>query len=400
MAKLRKSITKSKKKSPSISVKKLMDLGAPTGYRYVPSNEISGFFHLVPKNPKDVLSFSSKMVVPKEIDGFEVTQENLYDVMFITQKPIKFKSDEVRVGDKTGHVNGLLYKTPYVKAPEGKMLISPPETIKMSEPIVMAVGGEKIEFLIERIPYPSLEIQKFRSFSPEYIKFDLLVDTKENKMTFNYKLEYSKLKYIDDFLDKKNIIRALNLGDVKIEGLDSYNTKRGESTLEAIDYQINFLEKMAELQKILGVRFENVDVTGEEMVFAKKLYCSLVKNSFYSFGKPLRKSYKLQYKELNPEIIELLESRNPKLYMWREMTTKVLMGCEITVVEVKYSTKIVFDNLNEAERTLEYRFLDDGREMYKMYIPDEERSDELKIDRELENPNIIEIKNFDWDSKL
>lgn len=102
-----------------------MDLGAPTGYRYVPSNEISGFFHLVPKNPKDVLSFSSKMVVPKEIDGFEVTQENLYDVMFITQKPIKFKSDEVRVGDKTGHVNGLLYKTPYVKAPEGKMLISP-----------------------------------------------------------------------------------------------------------------------------------------------------------------------------------------------------------------------------------------------------------------------------------
>lgn len=113
----------------------------------------------------------------------------------------------------------------------------------------MAVGGEKIEFLIERIPYPSLEIQKFRSFSPEYIKFDLLVDTKENKMTFNYKLEYSKLKYIDDFLNKKNIIRALNLGDVKIEGLDSYNTKRGESTLEAIDYQINFLEKMAELQK-------------------------------------------------------------------------------------------------------------------------------------------------------
>lgn len=382
-----------------------MSLGAPTGYKYVPSSEIKGLFHLVPKNQEDVLTFSSKMVLPKEIDGFKVTQENLYDVMFITQKEIYLQSDEVKVGDKKGPANDLLFKTPYMETSKGGVMsILPPETIKMSEPIVMTIGGEKIEFLIERVPYPSLEIQKFRSFSPEYMKFDLLVNYKEHTMTFNYKFEYSKLKYVDDYLEKKNIIRALNLGDMEIEGLKnlelSYNTGGEESTLEAIDYQINFFEKMAELQKILGVRFENVDVTAEEMVLAKKLYCSLVKNSFYSFGKPLRESYKLQYEELNPEITELLASEQPKLYAWHKKSTKKLMGCEITVVESKYSTKVVFQNLNEEERTLEYRFVDDGREIYKMYILDEEGNEDLKIDKELQNPNIIGLKNFDWDFKL
>lgn len=404
MARLRKSITKSKKKSPSVSVKKLMNLGAPTGYEYVPNSEIDGLFHLVPKNQKNSLTFSTKINLPKEIDGFKVTQENLYDVMFITQKEIKFKNDEVKVGDKKGHANDLLFKTPYVKTSGGVMSLIPPKTIKMSKPIVMTIGGEEIKFLIERVPYPSLEVHKFRSFSPEYMKLDLLVDQKEHKMTFNYKFEYSKLKYLDDYLDKKNIIRALNLGEMKIKGLKdmelSYNTGGDDSTLEAIEYQINFFEKMAELQDVLGVKFENTDVTAEEMVLAKKLYCSLVKNSFYSLGIPLRESYKLQYEELNPEITELLTSKQPMLYAWHEENTRKLMGCEIAVIESKYSTKVVFQNLNEEERTLEYRFVDDGQEIYKIYILDEEANDELKIDKELQNPNIIELKNFDWDFKL
>lgn len=377
-----------------MSVRKLMDLDAPTGYKYFPMNESQDVFHLVPKDKKEPLTFTIKPKLPKKIDNFEVTPENFDEIMFITQKQFVFENNEVTVGDRTGKASELLFKHPYSVISEEKMFFLPEKTKPIDKPIVMLIGGEKVEFLIERIPYPSLKIQKFKSVVPGYISIEMVVYLEEQKTTFNYRLDYSQFEYIDEVLDKKNIILGLCRNDIKIEGVDEFEVSKNEdnSELKSAEYHLSFFERMLELQNVFGVRFKNIPLSPKDIFLAKKLYCSLVMNSFYSFGNILKSSYKLQYEVMNSQIKELLESDNPMLYVWREKNRETLMGCELHFVEIKYSKNIVFDNHNENEHTIEYKFVNDGQEIYKISL-----DGIVDIDMDLGSPKVIDLKNFDWE---
>ena len=180
--------------------------------------------------------------------------------------------------------------------------------------------------------------------------------------------------------------------------LVSAQSKKTNNTneIENIEYQVNFFEKLVELQKKLNVRFKNVILSADDMLNAKKLYCSLVKGYYYSYGVNLKKYFKLKYDAITPEILDLIHSKDPKVYAWQETKRIDLMGCQIEFIEVKYSTNVVFENLNELDKTLDYRFINGGKELYKIFLNPEE-VEKQAIDEVVQNPRVLNIKNFNWD---
>lgn len=398
MARLKKNMSKSKDKQTTLSVKKLIKQKTPLGYDYV--QEDDGIFALTPKDSSLPLKFTKQVQLPKEIEGYKVTPENFHDILFITQKPFMFNDDKITVGNKTSKLSELLYMSPFAETKDGKIAIIPPKTMKSSNPITILIGGEKVDFYIERVPYPSLEVHKYKSYRPEYISLDIFSNLKDKTIKFNYKFEYRNFKYIDEILPKKNILQGLYLNDIKINNLEIVNPQPDKAVtnneIENIEYQINLFEKLVELQKKLNVRFKNVTLSAEDMLNAKKLYCSLVKEDYYSYGINLKKSFKLKYDTVTPEILNLINSKDPKIYAWQEGKQINLMGCQIEFIEVKYSTNVVFENLNELDKTIEYRFINGGKELYKIFLKPEELDKHL-IDEVIQNPRIINIKNFNWD---
>ena len=198
MARLKKNMSKNKSKQTTLSIKKLIKQKAPQGYDYI--QEDDGFFFLTPKDSTLPLKFSKQVKLPKEFEGYKVTPENFHDILFITQKPFTFQDDIITVENKTSKINELLFMSPYAETNNGKLSLVPPETIKLSKPITIIISGEKVDFYIERVPHPSLEVQKYRSYSPEYISLEISTNSKNETMKFNYTFEYKKFNYIDEFL--------------------------------------------------------------------------------------------------------------------------------------------------------------------------------------------------------
>ena len=319
----------------------LKNLKLSDEYEYVDVKNGKGKVVLVRKDRKDLNFELNIEKLPDEIDGLKITKSNVFDVSYVTQKPISIGNPEVKLNNTTGKFSELIVQSLDVEN-VGDFTIIPEPFPEIDEPFVIEIGGENIEFRIERIPFASLSKSKYQNTNHKFFSLVLTINKHDNNdMDIDVSLNFdiNKIETIKEVVELKNVILGFFEKNIHFKGVKKSLINKSKSTdIDRINEVIQLYEKFYELERSLGVSFKNDNpFTNKNMMLFKKAYVSTVLRKWIQFSITEDSSVKLESTQRPEELVEYQKRKQDFVYKSIEEKTDTLFGVDLTYDEIYIS---------------------------------------------------------------
>lgn len=376
----------------------LKNLKLSDEYEYVDVKNGKGKVVLVRKDRKDLNFELNIEKLPDEIDGLKITKSNVFDVSYVTQKPISIGNPEVKLNNTTGKFSELIVQSLDVEN-VGDFTIIPEPFPEIDEPFVIEIGGENIEFRIERIPFASLSKSKYQNTNHKFFSLVLTINKHDNNdMDIDVSLNFdiNKIETIKEVVELKNVILGFFEKNIHFKGVKKSLINKSKSTdIDRINEVIQLYEKFYELERSLGVSFKNDNpFTNKNMMLFKKAYVSTVLRKWIQFSITEDSSVKLESTQRPEELVEYQKRKQDFVYKSIEEKTDTLFGVDLTYDEISISEDLYVEEIIEDinKWSINCKYNTNGRRLKYLKF---QRID-FDIDRYPSEEDVISLESLDW----
>lgn len=376
----------------------LKNLKLSDEYEYVDVENGKGQVVLVRKDRKDINFELNIEKLPDEIDGLKITKSNVFDVSYVTQKPISIGDPEVKLNNTTGKFSELMVPSMDVEN-EGDFTIVPAPFPEIDEPFVIEIGGENIEFRIERIPFASLSKSKYQNTNHKYFSLILTINEHDNNdidIDVSLNFDINKIETIKEVVELKNVILGFFEKNIHFKGVKSSLINKSKSTdIDRINEVIQLYEKFYELERVLGVSFKNDNpFTNKNMMLFKKVYVSTVLRKWIQFPITEDSSVKLESTQRPEELVEYQKRKQDFVYKSIVEKTDTLFGVDLTYDEISISEDLhveeIIEDINKWSINCKYNT--NGRRLKYLKF----QMIDFDIDRYSTEEDVISLESLDW----
>lgn len=335
----------SKDKEIPKALKKLINSKAPSGYIYNNLPGSSTEFFLRKENDPSELSFILRMKFPTVFEGIPVKNiGELLEASFRTQKVIDV--DKNLQNGSNGQAPTHISLTGEI----GEYKIFPKPFPELS-PIEVSYGNKKEFISVKRIPLASFDEIKIESEENSILKILLIINEKTNRINFTAALNFEVLKTVDDYFEKREIIRSFYEGKLKIFSEILPTEKEKRIIFEKND---KFYQALKELQDILNKKIEFPrNVSKEEFRLTQFLFESLINKRvvklqpsseiYFNFDKE-----KSNVKDLLPSI----EGKDSLAFFFPTIETKSFFNIYLEAIENKLYYNMLYKEFIEEKYQL------------------------------------------------
>ncbi|MFK4843575.1 abortive phage resistance protein AbiGII [Lactococcus petauri] len=336
---------KTKDKETPKALKKLIKSKAPTGYTYENPPGSSSEFILRKKNDPSDFSFILRMKFPNVFEGLPVKDiDELLEASFRTQKAIDVDKNLQNGSD--GQVPTHISLTGEI----GDYKIFPYDFPKLN-PITIFYGDKKELIPVKRVPLASFDEIKIESEEASILKILLIINEKTNRMNFTVALNFEILKTIDDYFEKREIIKSFYEGRLKIfsEVLPMEKEK-----ITVFNRNDRFYQALKSLQVVLNKKFEfPKNVSKEEFKLTKFLFESLINKRAVKFL-PSSEIYLNFDKEKSnvKDLLPTIEGTDALTFFYPTIETKSFFNISLETIENKLFYNMLYKEFIEERYQL------------------------------------------------
>ena len=267
----------------------------PRGYEYV--SDGNGHYIIKPSSKKKKQHFAGIVNYEKSGIPKEITQEQIGDYAYRTQKRIFFDNVSIVEGKKTISISDT-YVDPITKekteiANDFMMFPAPfPPAVPM---VFETYDGEKVNIEFKRVPYESMTHIKFENVTFPALKMSWILPEREHKTelgpgVINISVTPTKAETVEDAVMALKIIKSfaqkkLKINDTTIgEDLGGNAAKLDNDELEE---RLLFWNAFRQLENIIGVKFfPGADYPEEDQHFAGELFYNFLDNKDFVYVRP------------------------------------------------------------------------------------------------------------------
>lgn len=377
------------------ALKLQLEENLPKGYEYYPIDRNSGLLHLKKKDKR--VNTEIELILrglPKKIQGIEVTPENFWDVLYVTQESIDIGDEDIAI-DKIpyGKAKNFLIKK-LTGDDNSKLLIIPPSFPNIAVPLRIDFAGEEISFKMQRVAYPSLSKAKFVNTNYLFFTLELILNYDNDKMELTFNFDLSKIDTVKEVIEFKNVIIAFFKREIKFKNLIKTNMspkiKKAEDIVELID----IYERIYELEKLCNVSFKNeYPFNKSQLALFRKLYCSVVKGKWLIFGEVSGKSLTMEGSEPPIEMKEYFEAGKHFVLKSEEDFEEDLFGEKIEFQEITLTENLMIESIVENKNKWIVKCkIDEGGRRLKFFVIDGVNKEKIIT----KNDELIEFSSSDW----
>lgn len=228
--------------------------------------------------------------IPKPSEEDEVFKEylpkNSYefaDFLYRTQRSYIYTGDMDNTFTIAGNSFKLedVIKKPFEKGKfENLTLRIVPPKFPSPFPLELQFGDIKKEFLVKRIPNPSMQELHFESNSVPYFDINYVLHEDTNTLSFSFKAHLDKTKTISEHIECYKMYKACMNKDLKLKDHPlTEGSIKSDINAENIEKVLNFWEKVKEIEDYLNVEFKpSQDIMMNDASLVEELYRSFIKN--------------------------------------------------------------------------------------------------------------------------
>lgn len=336
---------KTKDKETPKALKKLIKSKAPTGYTYENPPGSSSEFILRKKNDPYDFSFILRIKFPNVFEGLPVKDiDELLEASFRTQKAIDVDKNLQNGSD--GQVPTHISLTGEI----GDYKIFPYDFPELN-PITIFYGDKKELIPVKRVPLASFDEIKIESEEASILKILLIINEKTNRMNFTVALNFEVLKTIDDYFEKREIIKSFYEGRLKIfsEVLPMEKEK-----ITVFNRNDRFYQALKSLQVVLNKKFEfPKNVSKEEFKLTKFLFESLINKRAVKFL-PSSEIYLNFDKEKSnvKDLLPTIEGTDALTFFYPTIETKSFFNISLETIENKLFYNMLYKEFIEERYQL------------------------------------------------
>lgn len=336
---------KTKDKETPKALKKLIKSKAPTGYTYENPPGSSSEFILRKKNDSSDFSFILRMKFPNVFEGLPVKDiDELLEASFRTQKAIEVDKNLQNGSD--GQAPTHISLTGEI----GDYKIFPYDFPELN-PVIIFYGDKKELIPVKRVPLASFDEIKIESEETSILKILLIINEKTNRMNFTVSLNFEVLKTIDDYFEKREIIKSFYEGKLKIfsEVLPMEKEK-----ITVFDRNDRFYQALKSLQVVLNKKFEfPKNVSKEEFKLTKFLFESLINKRAVKFL-PSSEIYLNFDKEKSnvKDLLPTIEGTDALTFFYPTIETKSFFNISLETIENKLFYNMLYKEFIEERYQL------------------------------------------------
>ena len=367
-------------------------------YEYVDVKDSHGKVVLTRKDRKDINFELNIEKLPDEIDGLKITKSNVFDVSYVTQKPISIGNPEVKLNNTSGKFSELMVQSMDVEN-IGDFTIVPAPFPKIDEPFVIEIGGEKIDFMIERIPFASLSKSKYQNTNHKYFSLIITINEHDNNdMDIDVSLNFdiNKIETIKEVVELKNVILGFFEKNIHFKGVKKSLINKSEDTdIDRINEVIQLYEKFYELESALGVSFKNDNpFTNKNMKLFKKAYVCTTKRKWIQFPITEDSSVRFESTQRPEELVDYQKMKQDFVYKSIEEKTDTLFGVDLTYDEISISEDLHVEEIIEDinKWSIKCKYNTNGRRLKYLKF----QMIDFDIDRYPGAEDVISLESLDW----
>lgn len=275
-------------------VVKVLNKQLPRGYQY--ESDGHGHYVVKPSSKKTTQHFTGTVNYEKSGIPKEISQEQLGEYVYRTQKKIFFDDVKIVEDGKTLDFPDI-YKDPITgeKTEIAHDFIMLPSPFPPAAPMKFETyDGEKVNIDFIRVPYDSFDYIKFENVSFPALKMTWTIPEREHKAELgpgiiNLSATPSKAESVDDAILALKILKSFAIRRLKIN-----DTRMGEDLGSAtklkndqLEDRIKFWSLFKRLEGILNVRFDpGADYPEEDQHFAAELFYNFLDCKDFVYTKP------------------------------------------------------------------------------------------------------------------
>jgi len=217
------------------------------------------FGDFVPKDTAEALEYLYRTQNPLTLNLADNKGIYINNHFFKMSDVIKFPLEEITTRNHTVSIKPQPFK--------------PPFELKLETPNVTEL------FLVQRVPYADMNKLKFESINDGSFKISYIIDEKQEKFKFNFKIQFDKVVSSMDMLNALKLYYACLTGDFKLHGhkikYKNYNEEEANSVLQNIE----LWKKILSIEEKLDVKFiPNIGLDIDDEIIIAKIYRSLIEN--------------------------------------------------------------------------------------------------------------------------
>ncbi len=351
-------------------VVKVLNKQLPRGYQYVPDGK--GHYVVKPSSKKTTQHFTGTVNYEKSGIPKEITQEQLPDYIYRTQKPIYF--DNVKITEKGKEMDfPEIYKDPITGeitelAHDFMMFPEPfPELPPMK---FETYEGEVVMIQFRRVPCEELQYLKFENSSFPALKMIWTIPEKVNKAALgpgkiNISATPSKAETVKDAVLSLKIIKSFAKKKLKINdtiiGIDEKGSASKLDNQELED-RLRLWDAFGRLEQILNVKFNpGADYPEEDQQFAGELFYNFLEGKDFVYTRPFAQFHvgfnNLQKKE---QTFKDIIGKPGMSFSFIGKADATLMGAEFPIWQANVLVDMTLDKI----------VFDDDKQGAEMYISD------------------------------
>lgn len=369
-----------KKKTPE-ALKKYLNQDAPKGYHYEQIDD-TNTYSLWEDGNNDSYGFTFRFKFPFKFEGLTINNiGQLLDAMYRTQKPYKLDYELQQNPPTLRVLNGRI----------DKQFIFPRPFEKIG-PLIVKYGNKEKNINIKRVPYADFKKAKFVSCEGSLLFFESIVDENSFKGTINAKLNFSVLKFIDNYFENRELIRAFNYGEISMFGEQLIVDLEGKGVFEKNDKLYNALKLIQ-------------DKIGKNIEFPKKISLIDLKNTKIMFESiinhritelKLDTDIELSFdpKKTNVQDKEKSLGKNLKLYL--PLVKKVtIFNIETELLEYQYYSEMKLKEIKPGTNQMIFTPSDTNKSFIYYEIREDKKN--MSIDEfEVMTSKSIQLDNINF----
>lgn len=360
------------------AIRKYFNEDAPNGYEY---KEISpNMFALRSKKSNEKVSFTVRIKFPFEFEGLHVTSiDKLLDAMYRTQKSYEVDSQ-------------LQMKEPSViKLVGGKIKnqLLLPQKFQEAGTLDISWSSHKITSKLKRVPLASYTKTKLELEKPGVLNIDLLIDEKNSSMKVMARLNFDRLKTINDYFEHRDLIEAFYKGNIEILG-----RKTGLAIEEYEVFEKNdcFYEALKLLQEKFDIEFIFPHkIKNSEFFNTKILYESIVNNRLVKIEGS--ETYRFQFDKDKTNVLENKHLIDKHQHIFIEIPLEItLLNNKINIMQYILYTDLIMEKIVQETNEVVYKSADSNIVYYYYGMVENPILEEV----ELMKKSAVEFKKIDF----
>lgn len=323
----------------------------------------------------------------QEILGKNVLVDDIIEYMENAQESINFKLKKegfININGSETPIEKINFK-PFenVKYVEGslKMVPSPlPSPFEME----ISANGISRKLLIQRVPFKSSTIRKFKSINDDIFEIEYLIDAKNEKFDFTYRYHINKAESARQIYDLFNLILGFMQGSGYFGQIKINKTSATDLDLQQFNTLVKIWNKVSIIEDKLN---ESIIPTNNEIYYSDLCLIETLYQSFKN-KQPIKASFNIDSVELDKthKVDELDALKNKDLfYNFNKNEEISLLGNKLIVPKILFTTNCRISEIKDNGENYKIIFAHDEKTFTgHIYFASEEERDQYQQDFDID----------------